>query len=213
MKKEIVPSIIAKTQKELDRRVEKIKNYCATYQIDVMDGKFVKNSSFQFDFKLPKTRHKVEAQLMVQDPVEWIEKNFSKVDVIIIHVESFKTPKELDEVLKLIRSKRKKIGLVIKPRTQLRKINRFISKVDMISIMTVHPGKYGARFLPSTLEKVKMLRVKYPRLSLEVDGGITPRTIGLARKVGANQFICGSYLQKSKDIKTAFDILKRGLKK
>jgi ribulose-phosphate 3-epimerase len=213
MKKEIVPSIIAKTQKELDLRVKKIRKYCTTYQIDVMDGKFVKNTSFQFGFKLPKTKHKVEAHLMLRDPKNWIEKNFSKVDVIIIHVESFKSTLELRTAIKLIKSKKKKVGLVIKPRTQLKFLRLFIRDIDMISIMTVHPGKYGGRFSPSVLEKVRLLRKSNPNLNIEVDGGITPKTISLARGAGANQFICGSYLQKSKDIKTAFDILKRGLEK
>lgn len=204
---EIVPSIIASSQAELDRRVKKIKNYCSTYQIDVMDGKFVKNKSFQFDFKLPKTKHRVEAQLMVKNPLKWIEKNYSKVSMIIIHIESFKTNKEVDRAIKFVKSRVKKVGIVIKPRTSVKSIKSFIDKVDMVSFMTVNPGRYGAKFLPFVLEKVRLLRKFKPNLDIEVDGGITLDTIGLARKAGANLFVCGSYLQESKNIKKAFSKL------
>jgi len=169
-----------------------------------MDKKFVKNSSLDFDFTLPKLKQKIEAHLMIKNPKEWIENNYKKVHTIIFHIESVKNP---NEIINLIKSKKKKAGIAIKPRTPLAKISRLIPKIDMITVMTVHPGKYGAPFLPSQLKKVAQLRKKYPRLIIEVDGGITDKTIPLAKKSGANYFISGSYLQKSKSIKAGINSL------
>ena len=205
----IIPSIIAKNQSELTTRIAKVKNHCSIYQIDVMDGKFLKNSSFQFDFKLPKSKHKVEAHLMVNDPLEWTKQHYKQVNTIIAHIESFKTPKQIKAFITFVHKKRKKAGLAIKPRTPLKKMSPYIKHLDMITIMTVHPGKYGSTFLPSTLKKVSSLRKKFPKLTIEVDGGITDKTVNQAAQAGANQFISGSYLQKAKDIKVAMSNLQK----
>ena len=69
--------------------------------------------------------------------------------------------------------------------------------------MTVQPGQYGSKFLPSTLDKVKKLRELYADLSIEVDGGMNPDTAQQAKKAGANIFASGSYIMKSGDIGAA----------
>jgi len=204
VRQEIIPSIIAKNQKALDKLIKQVKNKTNRIQLDIMDKKFVKNSSLNFDFILPKLKQKVEAHLMIKNPKEWIENNYKKVHTIIFHIESVKNP---NEIIKLIKSKKKKVGIAIKPRTPLTKISRLIAKIDMITIMTVHPGKYGSTFLPSQLKKVSHLRKKHPKLLIEVDGGITDKTISLAKENGANYFISGSYLQKSKSIKAGINSL------
>jgi len=75
MKPIIVPSIIAKNQKELDKRYERIKDYSNKFQLDVMDSKFVKNSSINFNFSMPNKKKKFEAHLMIKNPKKWVEKN------------------------------------------------------------------------------------------------------------------------------------------
>jgi ribulose-phosphate 3-epimerase len=74
--------------------------------------------------------------------------------------------------------------------------------------MSVNPGQYGAQFLPDQLEKVRQLRAKSKTLNIEVDGGMTDRTIGLAIAAGANMIASGSFIIKSKDPEAAFNILK-----
>ena len=193
----IIPSLIAKTQKELDKRFEKVKSISNLFQIDVMDRKFVKNNSFQFNFKLPKNK-KYEAHLMVKNPLNWIKKNSKKVNTIIIHYES---EDKILNTINLIKKKNKKVGLAINPKTKLSSILEYLPLVDLVLIMTVDPGKYGSKFLPNTLKKVKELRKLHPILAIEVDGGINSKTIKQAKKAGANLFVVGSYLQKSNDVK------------
>jgi ribulose-phosphate 3-epimerase len=197
--KVIIPSIIAKNQKELEKRIKKVKNSAKWLQLDVMDGKFVKNSSINFDFSLPKTKCRYEAHLMVKNSESWIEKNAKKVNTIIFPIESAKDP---DKLIKLIKNKKKKTGMSLNPRTKIDRIKKYLKKVDLILFMTVNPGKYGAKFLPSVLKKIKELR-KISKIEVEVDGGINPKTIGKASKAGANRFVVGSYLQKAGKVNKA----------
>ena len=83
MRKQIVPSIIARNQEELDYRLDKI-DFSSVIHLDVMDAKFVDNSSLDFDFNLFKVDHVFEAHLMVENPEEWIDKNWNKVDCFLV---------------------------------------------------------------------------------------------------------------------------------
>jgi len=192
----IIPSIIAKSQKEFDKRFNKVKSF-PTFHLDVMDGKFVKNKSLQFNFKLPKNK-KFEAHLMVKNPLSWIKKHGRKVDKITVHYESNNIEKLLN----------KKISLAINPKTSINEIKHLLTKINKVLIMTVTPGKYGSPFVKSTLKKIKELRKLKHKLTIEVDGSINPKTIKKVKKAGANLFVVGSYLQKN-DIKTAIKKLKQ----
>jgi len=207
MKNRIIPSLIAKNQKELDKRFDKVKVHSKIFQLDIMDGKFVKNKSLTFDFKLPKGK-KYESHLMVRNPEEWIKENWKKSDSIIFHIESLKSEIEVKEIIKLIKSKKKKVGIALNPKTKVKKIISYLNSVDMVLVLTVKPGKYGSKFLPNTLKKVKEIRKLKPKLDIEVDGGISEKTISQARKAGANAFVSGSYLQKSRDVNKAIERLK-----
>lgn len=206
MKKTIIPAIIAKSQKELDERIKKVSSNI--YQLDIMDGKFVKNKSLMFNFSLLKGK-KYEAHLMIKNPESWILKNWKKIDMIIFHLESTKNPEVL---IKIIKSKKRRVGIAINPNTSFEKLEPYINKIDMVLIMTVNPGKYGSKFLPKTIEKIKKLRKLKPKLNIEVDGGIDIKTIKLVNKMGVNRFVVGSYLQKSEDPKKAIDALRKIIK-
>lgn len=204
--KKIVPAIIAKSQEELSERILKVKNYVDRVQLDVMDGKFVPNLSIDFDFDLPETNCHFEAHLMIENPMEWIEKNYMKVDTILAHFESCSNP---DEVIDLVKKKKKQVGFVLNPETSITKIRMYLDVIDQILIMTVNPGFYGSPFLPEMVGKISKLRKIAPDLDIEVDGGITPSTIGLVDKAGANLFVSGSYIVKSQNVKEAINNLKK----
>src|SRR3989338_1393757 len=109
----ITPSLIASTQEELEMRLEKVRGVSSYFQLDVMDGKFVPNNSLWFPFKLPK-KFKYEAHLMVADPKKWVLKNISKVDSVIIHIE---TVQDVNTLISLVKKKNRKIGLGLNPGT------------------------------------------------------------------------------------------------
>jgi ribulose-phosphate 3-epimerase len=197
MKKIVIPSIIAKNQRELDERISKVPS--KIYQLDIMDGKFVKNKSLNFDFKVPRGK-KYEAHLMVENPRFWIAKNLKDANTIIFHLESVKNP---EGIIKLIKSRKRKVGIAINPNTPVKNIKPFLKKINMVLIMTVNPGKYGSKFLPKTVRKISEIRKLNRKIDVEVDGGIDNKTIIVSSKAGANQFVVGSYLQKNKNPKKA----------
>ena len=201
----IVPAVIAKTQKDLDEAVLKIKDFVKLIQLDVMDGRFVPNHSIDFDFTIPKTKCRLEAHLMINDPEEWIEKNGGKVNTLLVHIESCAAP---DQIIKTAKARKKQIGLVLNPDTPVARIHGYLDQIDQVLIMTVHPGFYGSTFLPEMLAKVEELRRMKPLLNIEVDGGVTLDTIGLVNKAGANMFVSGSYIMKSPDPEEAIANLK-----
>ncbi len=206
MNKKIVPAIIAKNQNELNERLLKVKKYVDLVQLDVMDNKFVPNTSLFFDFFLPKTKCQFEAHLMVQDPEDWIEKYGYKVDTVLVHYESCNNPKKMIEQVK---TDGKKIGFVLNPETPISKLTGFLNDIDQVLIMTVNPGFYGSPFLSEMLQKISDLRILKPRLDIEVDGGITNKTISFVDKAGANMFVSGSYIVKSDNVEEAINTLKK----
>lgn len=205
MKVEIVPAVIAKSQKELEEKIDLVKDFASRIQLDIMDGIFVANESLNFDFKLPEINCEFEAHLMLESPDNWVNKNWQKVDTILIPIESCAKPKEF---IKFFKGKEKKIGFALNPETPLDAIKDYLDKVNQILIMTVNPGFYGIKFIPETLEKVRQLRKLKPELDIEVDGGINPQTIKMAFRAGANLLVSGSHIFNSKSPKEAINILK-----
>ena len=206
MKKFVIPAIIAKNQEELDLGIKKVQNFSKIIQLDFMDGVFVPNHSIDFDFKIPKINCFFEAHLMLKNPLDWIVKNFSKVDMILTHYEALSNPQK---VIDFVRNEGKKIGFVLNPETSVDELFDYLDQLDQILIMTVNPGFYGSPFIPEIVNKISELREIAPKLDIEVDGGITDKTIDIVDEAGANMFVSGSYILKSKNIKQAFDRLNK----
>lgn len=206
MNKKIIPAIIAKNQNELDDRLSKVLPYVEVVQLDVMDDRFVPNTSLFFDFSLPETSVQFEAHLMVQNPEEWVEKFGAKVDTVLVHCES---DFDVDRIIEVVKRQGKRFGLVLNPETPVDRLSGVIERLDQVLIMTVKPGFYGSPFLPEMVEKIQMLRAMKPMLDIEVDGGITDKTIDVVDQAGANLFVSGSYIVKAEDVAGAIQNLKR----
>jgi ribulose-phosphate 3-epimerase len=204
-RKIIIPAIIAKTQKELNEHLSKVKDFSELVQLDIMDGAFVPNSSLDFDFDVSGSNIGFEAHLMINNPMEWIEKNWGKVHTILVHFESCKNP---EDVIRFVKDKGKNIGFVLTPETQIHNVKNYLDDIDQLLIMTVNPGFYGSKFLPETISKISEARRLKPYLDIEVDGGVTPDTIKLVHDAGANMFVSGSYIIKSDDVEEAIDTLR-----
>lgn len=206
IKKRIIPAIIAKSQKEFEEKINRVKDFVKIIQLDFMDGVFVENKSIDFDFKIPLTNCSFEAHLMINNPIDWIEKNYSKVDTILVHFESCSNH---SEIISIIKSISKRVGFVLNPETSVDSLTGFLDDLDQVLIMTVHPGFYGSPFLPDMLDKISKLRTLKPNLDIEVDGGITDKTINLTDRAGANLFVSGSFIIKAQNIKSAVESLEK----
>lgn len=204
MKELIIPSIIARSQQELDERLKKVRLVKPKMiQFDVMDGVFVPHTSFEFDFKV--STGKYEAHLMIKNPQIWLSKYSSDFVSLVFHYES---RIHLHQAIESAKSLGKQVGIAISPETPVDSVIQYLSHIDKVLIMTVNPGKYGSPFIHSTLDKIKYLRKIAPNLDIQVDGSINPTTIKLCREAGANQFVVGSFFQNSTNIKEDWKKLK-----
>jgi ribulose-phosphate 3-epimerase len=141
----------------------------------------------------------------VIDPIAWINKYGGDVETILVHIESisgrYSRPDiSASDVLNTVKKLNKRVGFAINPETSLDTVAPYLSKTEELVVMTVVPGKYGSPFIPEMLDKVRDARKLDSSLAIEVDGGISDKTIRKAYDAGANLFISGSYVMKSDDI-------------
>lgn len=198
----VIPSLIAKSQRELDKRIRKVRDVAELFQLDIMDNRFVPNSSLNFDFQVQDDL-RFEAHLMVKDPIAWVEKLGENVETILVHAECCN---DIETTIQSLKGN-KKIGLALNPGTSLEGLEGILDKLDQVLVLTVIPGFYGSPFLPETLEKVTELRQMKPDLDIEVDGGMNLENIKLANEAGANMFVSGSYLMLSKEVEETMNEL------
>lgn len=212
---EIAPSLLCKTKAEWLRKFRLAEPYVDRIQYDIVDNKFAKNLTVQpRAFRGLKTRVRIEAQLMVKDPLSYLS-DCCRMNawMIIFHYESLKAPWRIRALISQIRAHNRKVGIAINPETPAVSIKPFLKLVDLALVMTVRPGFGGQKLIPATLKKVKQLRRWAPKLDIEVDGGINPRTAPLAVKAGANVLVAGGAVFKAPNVKDGIEALKASLKK
>lgn len=211
----ISPSIIAtdyKNNEILFDNLEKIEKAGANFvHLDIMDGKFVPNTTFDYNF-IDKIRDKTcllfDVHLMVQKPEEVIDK-YAKAgaDIITVHYEACK---DVAGTLKKIKSKNVIAGLAINPETPVLKIKDYIENglADLILVMSVNPGASGQSFIPGMAEKVGEVRELSKKILIEVDGGVNTKNAKMLRMMGVNIMVSGSFIFNSKNIKKTINQLK-----
>lgn len=182
---------------------------------DVMDGHFVPNISFgapilssiSQKFKLFNDVH-----LMISDPKKYYM-DFVKAgaDLITFHLESLKSEEEVVNLVNLIKKENVKVGISIKPNTDVKKLLPFLNLIDLILIMSVEPGFGGQKFMETALDKIEFLSKYKDENSLqyliEVDGGINNITYKKCASKGVDVCVIGSYLLKSEDMKKSYELL------
>lgn len=215
----VAPSILAidyNNEEILDKALSDIEKAKANFvHIDVMDGKFVKNKTFDHKF-VDKIRDKtnllLDVHLMVENPDDVIE-DYVKAgaDIITVHYEACKN---VEETLKKISTSNCLTGLAISPKTPVFKIKDFLDRglVDMIVVMGVKPGASGQSFIPGSAEKIAEIRELNKRVYIEIDGGVTIKNAKLLRKMGVNIIVSGATIFNSKNMKrTILQLKGRGV--
>lgn len=190
----VSPSILSADFADLKNQVKLVVDSGAEYvHIDVMDGHFVPNITIGpcvVESLRPYTTAVFDVHLMIENPEKYVE-SFVKsgADIVTVHLEAVK---DMDEMIKFIRSLGVKVGVSINPETDVEALLPYAGEIDMALVMTVHPGFGGQSLIEECLDKVKILREKFPDLDIEVDGGIKPSNVKLAVDAGANVIVAGS---------------------
>ncbi len=175
-----------------------------------MDGHFVPNLTFGHPVVKCLRYHIKETffdmHMMVNNPEKWINDMASSgADQFTFHLESTETP---DECIRRIKESGMKVGIAIKPSTDVQLLVPFIKDIDMALVMTVEPGKGGQSFMPDMMSKVRFLRDKFPLLDIEVDGGVGPATVKTCAEHGANMIVSGTAIINSKNRQEVIESLR-----
>lgn len=192
------PSILAADFKVLGQEMKKTEENGAAYiHFDVMDGMFVPSISFGMPVLASindATEQFMDAHLMVQEPIRYVEA-FQKAgaDYVTVHQEACE---DVKTTLDKIHACGMKAGLAVNPETDVKELVPYLEDVEMILIMSVHPGFGGQKFIPESLDKIRevraMLNEKNLEIDIQVDGGIYVENVREVLDAGANVIVAGS---------------------
>jgi ribulose-phosphate 3-epimerase len=203
----IAPSILAADFGHLADDVQRVIAAGADWlHLDIMDGQFVDNISFGSAIvKLVRglTTLPLDVHLMIKRADHYVPR-FAEAGAnsITVHVER-EAKHDVGETLSLIRASGCRAGLTLNPSTPFAAVEPHLPNVDLLLIMTVHPGFGGQSFRSEMMEKVRRAREMCDSLGghydIEVDGGINPETARLSIEAGANVLVAGTSIFKAKD--------------
>jgi ribulose-phosphate 3-epimerase len=215
----IAPSILSADFARLGEEITAVAAAGAdVVHIDVMDGHFVPNitigplvvAAVRRITELP-----LDVHLMIENADRYVE-DFAAAgaDWITVHVES---GYHLHRTIHRIKELGKKAGAVLNPATPLASLEEILPDLDLVMLMTVNPGFGGQSFIPASLAKIRALKKIIDErglaVGIEVDGGVSPKTIGAIAAAGANIFVAGSAVFGQKDYSGVIGELKRAAEK
>lgn len=203
----IAPSILAADFSRLAEEVRRVEEAGADWiHCDIMDGHFVDNISFGSGIvstvgKL--TPLPLDVHLMIEHPDHYLPRFIEAgANSITVHVEA-ESQHDIAKTLQQIRNGGCRAGLTLNPATPFALLEPFLTQLDLLLIMTVHPGFGGQPFRAEQMEKVRRARdwkaKNNSALDIEVDGGINPKTARVSIENGANVLVAGTSIFKSED--------------
>ena len=194
----LAPSILAADFSVLGQQIKEAAGAGAEYiHIDVMDGVFVPSISFGMPLiqSIRKVTDKVfDVHLMIVEPERYV-KQFKEcgADTITFHLEA---TEDADALIDQIHALGCRAGMSIKPKTPVEVVRKYLSKIDMLLVMTVEPGFGGQKYIPESTERIRRARELADALGvdldIQVDGGVGQDNVHVVLEAGANVVVSGS---------------------
>ena len=201
----LAPSLLAANQSALREGVEFAQTAgVQSLHLDIMDGHFVPNISFGPDVVQSLRKNSnlfFDVHLMLSNPNKHYESFIrAGADLITIHVEP---EYPIEETINAIKDRGVLAGIAINPETDVNAVMPYLKMVDLVLVMTVHPGFGGQKLISSCLDKVRTIKEKQLELGLgfriEVDGGVNLENAKICVDAGADTLVCGTSFYQSED--------------
>lgn len=191
------------------------------FHIDVMDGKFVEKDTYEKMLEYSSYIKRIsnlplDVHLMIEDIENGI-KDFLAVEpnIITFHYETCKNKEEVMHIIDMIKKNNCKVGISVKPDTDIKEIYEFLPYVHMCLVMTVEPGKGGQTLLTDMVYKIKELKEYIDSNKLEIDveadGGINLNTMDKVKEAGANILVAGTAILAANDYSVIVNELKKDI--
>lgn len=217
---EISTSLLSVEKEKIIKTIYNLETAKINYfHIDVMDGEFVNNNTVDTmkeycDYLTNITNIPLDIHLMVNNVIEYVDMFIPyNPNIITFHLEAASNEEELNNIIEYIRSNGCKVGIAIKPNTDIAKLYNIIKKVNLILVMTVEPGQGGQELIKDTISKIDELYkyVKENNLDtlIEADGGINPENIGELKEAGLEIAVVGTSLVNSQNYNQIVNELKK----
>ena len=206
---QIIPAILTKTGAEAQRKAQQVSGLVDWVQLDVVDGVFATATSWNNPEQVREyiKEVQIEVHLMAQEPEKVIDKWINAgVQRIYIHYES---TTQHQSILQKIKDARVQAGVALLAHTPISVINGIIKHIDAVLVFSGSLGEYGGQFQQEpTLTKLRELRQQFPRLFVEVDGGVNADNAQRIVQAGASGLVAGSFIFQSADIAASIQKLK-----